>query len=482
MPAKDFYVAIELGSSKITGIAGQKRMDGSINVLAVATEPSATCIRKGVVYNIDKTNQCIRNIVQKLQNTLQTEIRLVHVGIGGQGIRSVANTLAVDFDEATVVNHATIDNMMDGNRNTRYPNQTKLDVAPQEYKVDSQYQIDPVGIECNRIEGNFLNIVWRDAFCRNLYKCFEQNGMPEPRYYLTQMALADNILSDTEKRTGCVLVDLGAGTTTVSIYYKNILRHMVTIPLGGNNITKDITSFHIDEMEAEKLKLKHAAAYTNSAEVDPEMKISIDPQRTIPYREFVNLVEARVEEIIKNVLAQIPSDYIDKIGGGIVLTGGGVNLKNMETTFRKYSNIERVRVAKTINSSVNTAKSISIENDATLCAALSLLHKADEISSGRPLSEVNNLFSVLEEEQQSGETVVTREPATKRPGQVLTRQEREAEEEEARKRAEEDQKKKEEEDAQKRAEEEEKRKQNSFMTKMKKNIISFGKKVFEPED
>ena len=157
-------------------------------------------------------------------------------------------------------------------------------------------------------------------------------------------------------------------------------------------------------------------------------------------------------------------------------------LKNMETTFRKYSNIERVRVAKTINSSVNTAKSISIENDATLCAALSLLHKADEISSGRPLSEVNNLFSVLEEEQQSGETVVTREPATKRPGQVLTRQEREAEEEEARKRAEEDQKKKEEEDAQKRAEEEEKRKQNSFMTKMKKNIISFGKKVFEPED
>ena len=72
MPAKDFYVAIELGSSKITGIAGQKRMDGSINVLAIATEPSATCIRKGVVYNIDKTNQCIRNIVQKLQNTLQT--------------------------------------------------------------------------------------------------------------------------------------------------------------------------------------------------------------------------------------------------------------------------------------------------------------------------------------------------------------------------------------------------------------------------
>ena len=480
MPAKDFYVAIELGSSKITGIAGQKRMDGSINILAIASEPSATCIRKGVVYNIDKTNQCIRNIVQKLQNALQTEIKLVHVGIGGQGIRSVANTLCVNFDEAKVVSHAIIDSMMDDNRNTRYPNQTKLDVAPQEYKVDSQYQIDPVGIECSHIEGNFLNIVWREAFCRNLYKCFEQSGMPEPRYYLTQMALADNILSDTERRTGCVLVDLGAGTTTVSIYYKNILRHMVTIPLGGNNITKDITSFHIDEMEADKLKLKYGAAYTSATEVDPEMKISIDPQRSIPYREFVNLVEARVEEIIKNVLAQIPTEYGDKLGGGIILTGGGINMKNMETTFRKYSNIERVRIASTITCSVNSAKGVTYENNGMLCAALALIQKSDQISSGRPLSEINSLFSNETDTETDTDVTPQRDPATIKPGQVLTGREREAEEE-ARKRALEEEKKKTDE-AEKGNTGETTVKRNSLLGRLRSGLLDFGRKMVEPEE
>ena len=206
MPAaKEFYVAIELGSSKITGIAGQKKVDGSVTILATATEPGALCIRRGVVYNIDKTNQCIRNIIQKLQNQLQTEVTLVHVGIGGQGVYSLVNTLATDFDEATVVSHNIIDRMMDSNRATRYANKTILDVAPQEFKVDSQFQLDPVGIECNRVEGNFLNIVWRDSFCRNLYKCFEQPGMPEPRYYLAPMSLADSVLSDSERRGGCVL-------------------------------------------------------------------------------------------------------------------------------------------------------------------------------------------------------------------------------------------------------------------------------------
>lgn len=480
MPAKDFYVAIELGSSKITGIAGQKKMDGSITVLAVATEEAATCIRKGYVYNIDKTNSCIRNIIQKLQNALQQEITLVHVGIGGQGIRSVINTIANDLNEATVINHSIIDTMNDNNRNTRYPNQTILDVAPQEYKVDSQYQLDPVGIECSTLEGRFLNIVWREAFCRNLYKCFEQAGMPEPRYYLAPMALADGILTDSERRTGCALVDLGAGTTTVSVYYKNTLRHMVTIPMGGSNITKDIASFHIDEIEAEKMKIKYASAYTNSSEVDPEMKLSIDPQRSIPQRDFITVVEARTEEIIKNALAQIPSEYADKLVGGIILTGGGSNLKNMELAFRKYSNIDKVRIATTINSSVNTAKNVNIENNATLCTVLALLSKSDQISSGRPLSEVNTLFD--ERDPQTPETTPLRPSDGLKPGQIPTGREREAAEEAARKAAEEEAAKKaaEEEAARKAAEEE--RKKNSFGAKFFGALKKFGSKMIEDEE
>lgn len=481
MPAaKDFYVAIELGSSKITGIAGQKKVDGSITVLAIATEDATTLIRKGMVYNIDKTNQCIRNIIQKLQNTLQTEITLVHVGIGGQGIRSMVNTITNDMDEATKINHNIIDQMMDNNRTTRYPNLTILDVAPQEFKVDSQYQLDPVGIECNRLEGRFLNILWRDAYCRSLYQCFEQAGMPEPRYYLASMAVADNVLTDIERRTGCILVDLGAGTTTVSIYYKNLLRHTVTIPLGGENITKDITSFHIDDLEAEKIKKNYAQAYTNTSDIDPNTQISIDNQRTISQRDFVAVVEARVEEIIRNVLAQVPKDLADKLGGGIVLTGGMSNMKNIETAFRKYANIEKVRIAKTINTSINCAKGITLANDATLCTALSLIIKADQISSGRPLSEIHTLFP--DEDSNTANPVPTRPAdAIKQPGQIQTGREREAAEEAARKKAEEERKQKEEEERKQKEEEERIRRENSVGNRLMKKMKQFAKVFIEEE-
>lgn len=486
MPAaKDFYVAIELGSSKITGIAGQKKMDGSITVLAIATEEAASCIRKGVVYNIDKTNQSIRNIIQKLQNQLQMEVAVVHVGIGGQGIRSLVNVISNDLDEATVISHSIIDTMMDSNRGTRYANQTILEVEPQEYKVDSQYQKEPVGIECNRIEGHFLNILWREAFYRNLSKCFEQQGMPRPCYYLAPMALADNILTDSERRTGCVLIDLGAGTTTVSVYFKNILRHLVTIPIGGNNVTKDIASFHIDEIEAEKMKVKYGSAYTSDSDIDPEMKLSIDTHRSIPQREFISMVEARVEEIIKNAIAQIPSEYTDKLVGGIIITGGGSKMKNMELAFRKYSNIEKVRFAQTINTSVNVAKGVNFDNGGTYCTALSLLAKSDQKSDGRTLSELTNMFN----DESVANDGVFRSPDNKQPGQILTAYERQMAEEAAEKAAAEKAAaeaaeaaaRKQKEEEQKRKEEEE-RKRNSLGSRMKRSLTAFFKSMVDEEE
>ena len=136
--AKDFIVAIELGSSKITGIAGKKNLDGSIQVLACVKEDSSSCIRKGVVYNIDKTAQCISNIVKKLTNTLKTEIAYVYVGVGGQSIRSVRNNIVKNLPEDTIVTQEMVNELMDGNRNMSYQDQEILDAATQEYKVDNQ--------------------------------------------------------------------------------------------------------------------------------------------------------------------------------------------------------------------------------------------------------------------------------------------------------------------------------------------------------
>ena len=146
MAAKDFIVAIELGSSKVTGIAGRKNLDGSINVLAVVKEESSSFIRKGVVYNIDKTALCISSIIKKLTTQLKTEITQVYVGVGGQSIRSVRNIISKDLTSATKVTQEMVIDLMDANSAMKYPDQEILDVAQQEYRVDSQYQTAPVAV------------------------------------------------------------------------------------------------------------------------------------------------------------------------------------------------------------------------------------------------------------------------------------------------------------------------------------------------
>ena len=173
----NFIVAIELGSSKITGIAGRKNLDGSISVLAVVTEDSSSCIRKGVVYNIDKTVQTLTNIVKKLETQLKAKIAHVYVGVGGQSIRSVRNNNVKELPPEAIVTQAMVNELMDANRSMQYPDQEILDAATQEYKVDNQYQLDPVGIQCSRLEGNFLNILWRKSFYRSLNKCFDNAGI-----------------------------------------------------------------------------------------------------------------------------------------------------------------------------------------------------------------------------------------------------------------------------------------------------------------
>ena len=155
----EFIVAIELGSSKMTGIAGKKNLDGSINILAVVKEDNIDCIRKGIIYNEDKTIQSLTNIIKKLEASLKTKIKQVYVGVGGQSIRSVKSTNIKTLPVETTVSQDMINELMDANRNMSYPEQEILDAITLEYKVDAQYQIDPVGIQCSRLEGNFLNIL-----------------------------------------------------------------------------------------------------------------------------------------------------------------------------------------------------------------------------------------------------------------------------------------------------------------------------------
>ena len=480
--AKEFIVAIELGSSKMTGIAGQKNLDGSINVLAVVKESSSSFIRKGVVYNIDKTAQCLTSIIKKLENQLKTEITQVYVGVGGQSIRGVRNIITKDLPSETIVTQNMVIELMDANRNMTYQDQEILDAAVQEYKVGSQLQLDPVGIQATRLEGNFLNILERKAFYKNLNKCFETAGIRVAEMYLAPLALADSVLTETEKRSGCVLVDLGADTTTVSVYSKNILRHLAVIPLGGNNITKDIATLQMEETDAERMKLKYASAFTDNSEIDNDLKYSIDNDRQIESRKFIEIVEGRLEEIIENVWFQVPSEFYDKLLGGIILTGGGSNMKNIERAFANHTHVEKIRVAKFVTQTILGGNDDIKSHNGMMNTVLGLLAKGDINCAGEGVNPNGDLFSTRKEPTTA--TVDPRQPrqATEIPqGVIRTESEKKAADEEKRRQQEEEERRQQEEEAAERERLAELKRQNSFWNKAIKGIKKFGKSMIEEE-
>ena len=481
--AKEFIVAIELGSTNIIGVAGKKNIDGSISILSVIKEDSTSCINKGVVYNIDKTVQCLTNIIKRLETSLKAKVAQVYVGVGGQSIRSVKNTLIKELPLDTVVTLDMVNELMDANRSMTYPAQEVLDAITQEYKVDAQYQLDPVGIQCTRLEANLLNILWKKSFYRNLNKCFDNAGIAIAEMYLAPLALADSVLTDAEKRVGCVLVDLGAETTTVSVYYRNILRHLAVIPLGGNNITIDIASLQMDDENAEKIKLKYASAYTDSKDIDENLKYSIDEDRQVDSKTFIEIVEARLEEIIKNVWYQVPSEYTDKLLGGFIITGGVSNMKNIEKAFKQHTGVDKIRIANFVQETINSNIPEITAHNATMNTVLGLIAKGDMNCAGDELT--SDLFA-KENNTETTSTVVETPKAprsiteTQGRGVVPTEAEKQKAEEEARR-------KREEEEAEQRAREEEERRleeekrKNSPLNKLFRKTKNFFEQIMKEE-
>lgn len=482
--AKEFIVAIELGSSKITGIAGKKNLDGSFQILAVVKEDSTQCIRKGVIYNIDKTCACLTNIIKRLKTQLRTEITHVYVGVGGQSIHSQKNVIVKELPTQEVVTQQMVDELMDANRTMTYPDQEILYAATQEYKVDTQYQLDPVGIPCTRLEGNILNILWRKTFYKNLNKCFQTSGIAIADMFLAPLMLADSVLTEAEKRAGCVLVDLGADTTTVSVYYKNILRHLAVIPLGGNNITKDISSLQMEESNAERMKIEFGSAYTENSDIDNSQMIPIDQDRSIETRRFVEIVEARMQEIIENVWYQVPSEYADKMLGGIILTGGGSNMRNIERAFRSHTHIEKIRIAKNVIHTIISNDPDINSNNGMMNTILGLLVKGDMNCAGREINPNGDLFEEGGEDVQKQGNDIHREArkiGETKVGVVRTEAEKEQAEEEERLRKEEEERRCAEEEEEKRRLEDENKRKNSTFYKLKNKFNKFFKQVMEEE-
>lgn len=379
MAASDFIVAIELGSTEITGIAGKKNADGSLNILAYSSERSADCIKKGVIYNLDKTTQKLTSVIKDLENKLQAGIKKVYIGVGGLSLRSIKNTENRQLGEDTRISQAIIDSMMENNLEIPLLDYEVLAVEPQEYKIGNNLLTEPVGTTANSIEGNYLNIIARPSVKQNIRQCLSHTGYEIAGFTISPMATADAVLTTNEKRSGCALIDFGADTTTVSVYKNNILRHVCVIPLGGNNITKDITSKQIEEDEAEQIKLRYASAYTEYKEGEEvqDSDLSIDGKVVIKSRTLEDIVEARVNEMLNNVFNQIKlSNYSDTLMAGIIVTGGVANMPNIDKAITNITKIDKVRVA--LAGDTNVVGNIVIPKNGKLNTIIGILMSGEE--------------------------------------------------------------------------------------------------------
>lgn len=488
MATEDYFiVAIELGSSKITGVAGKKLPDGSIQVLAMTQEDSTSFIRKGIIYNIDKTAQSLTSIVKKLQHTLKKSIGRVYVGIGGQGLHTVKNSVLRQLESETVISQELVDSILDSNLNTSISDRIILDVVPQEYKIGTQYQLDPVGVLSDHVEGRFLNVIARSAIHNNLSKCFAQAGIHVAEYILSPQVLAESVLTDAEKRSGCALVDIGADTTTVAVYKNNLLRHLAVIPLGSANVTKDIMSLQIEEDEAEELKLKYGSAYTEMTEAEEAKNYALKDGRTLTHKDLCDIIEARVEEILVNVSDQIRRSGFGKetLLAGMVLTGGGSNMKGLEHAVTTYTGFDKLKVVKNVLFSVRASSPDVTAKDGRRNTILGLLARGTvNCCDGEIKPIAPTLFE--DEEEVDGPGHQTASGMTK--VDELTQRQRELKEAEERAKQEEAERKAREEEEKRAAEERERRKEekrrkheewkkNNIFTRFGRNVKKWSDKI-----
>ena len=482
MATTEFIAAIELGSSKITGVAGRKNSDGSMQVLAYAQEDSSTFIRKGVIFNLDKTAQSLTSIINRLEGELKNSIAKVYVGIGGQSLRTVRNVVSRDLEDEAIISEELVSAIGDENIAIPVVDMDILDVAPQEYKVGNNLQANPVGLVGSHIEGRFLNIVARASVRKNLEHCFQQAKIDIADQLIAPLVTANAVLTESERRSGCALIDLGADTTTISVYKNNILRFLTVLPLGGNSITRDITTLQMEEEEAERLKKAYGDALY---EEDPEQEEATckldDDSRTIKVADLNNIVEARAEEIIANVWNQIQlSGFDDKLLAGIILTGGAANLKNIEEMLRKRSKIEKIRMAKLPRNTVhapsnilkkdgsqNTLFGLLFEGNQNCCLTETAPQPAPTPATSRPEpAEVHKTADMFEDDQELKEQA------------RIARLKKEEEEREAKIAAKEAEKIR----KQKEKEEKERRKREAGPSWIQRKIDSLTKEIFSDDD
>lgn len=340
MDGDRYIAAIEISSSKIIGAVGKVGSDGQLHIIAVEQERAIEGVRYGIIQNVEDTNTRIARILNKLEmrpTVAPRKISGVYVGIAGRSLCNISHELSHNMTEETEITESFVKSLKAEALKTDIDSSLEIvDAVPHTYFVNKSETKSPIGMIGSSIRTVFDLIACRPAIKRNITRVLNDKlNLDICGYVVTPIAVADLILSPEEKRLGCMLVDLGAETTTISIYKNACLIYLATIPMGSRNITRDITSLNVLEERAEEIKITSG----NALNSDKASNLNIGG---IKYSDLAKIVEWRSEEIVTNIIQQVTYAglSLDQLPAGIVVIGGGFKLNGMVQLLERQSNMQ----------------------------------------------------------------------------------------------------------------------------------------------
>lgn len=349
---KELAAAIDIGTCRTRAILGRFTSDNKLDVLAFG-EVATQGVRNGVVVNIDEAAESIRKAVSILERATNLKVKKLYAGISGQKIGNRPYS-CYRMTEGNEVTQSIVKGLLDEARRHAVEAGEKIyHLVPTEYIVDGEREINkPVGIAGRRIDATFNIILAAENYEKNLSRAIEKAGFELALVYVNPFVQGTACLSQDEKEAGVVLLDLGAGTTGISLYYENKLRLALELPFGGNVISNDIKEgCNIIPRHAEMVKVNCGFAMTDLA---PDNKVAQIPEvegwpgKEISFKSLAGIIQARMEEIMEWVNFQLESTgYVDKLGAGIVLTGSGANLNGVDKMVSYMTGLD-VRFGKPI--------------------------------------------------------------------------------------------------------------------------------------
>ena len=388
MEQLNFSVGLDIGTTKIVALVGKKNEFNKVEILGVGKSKSLG-VHRGVVNNITQTIQSIQQAVENANSNSAIIIKDVVVGIAGQHIRSIQHSDYITRENPeSVINEEDIQTLIQQvYKLVMLPGEEIIHVLPQEYKVDGQSEIkEPIGMHGGRLEANFHVVVGQVTSIKNIGRCIKSAALTMAGITLEPLASSEAVLSFEEKEAGVALIDIGGGTTDLAIFKDGIIRHTAVIPYGGNVITEDIKEgCSIIEKQAELLKIKFGSAWPGENR-DTEI-VSIpglqgrDPKE-ISLKTLSKIINARVVEIIEQVFLEIKNyghtDQKKKLIAGIVLTGGGSQLKHLKQLVEYVTGMDTRVGYPSEHLAGNTIDSVSSPLFATSVGLL--MNALDEIS------------------------------------------------------------------------------------------------------